>query len=453
MIQAGFRSVTLLLFVAAGFSVAAQETRGPSPSQIVPVRLAPADQSDAALRVIEAALNRAAEAQPGAVFPLHWAAIQNHVRVITRLVERGMDVDMRDAEGRTPLMIAAAFGNSDAAETLLALGADPQAKDRDFGDAPIHFAARTGHTALVRLLLEHGVESELPAGPDGVTPLHYAAMFGHRKTIEFLVTSGVNPDVADLNGVMPQQYASRRRRPEIAAFLRGLGAREDTLFDAVNADDVARAHALIAEGADVNEAGLYGTALHLAAAKGHIWLMRTLIDAGADLEARGEPASAHPLHAAIFNNQIEAANLLIARGAGLDARDDWGRTPLGIAATFGSVAAAQTLLAAGADPLAQNEVYGETPIHVAASAGHIALVQLFLDRGIDVNVRSGRDGEAPLHYAVHWARLPMIEFLAARGADLNLPDEHGDTPLIYAGITCDLGTAARDLLLELGALQ
>jgi uncharacterized protein len=55
---------------------------------------------------------------------------------------------------------------------------------------------------------------------------------------------------------------------------------------------------LLAGGADVNEKDLFGTPLHLAAAKGELAIAVILIDRGADLEATGEPEGAHPLHTA-----------------------------------------------------------------------------------------------------------------------------------------------------------
>lgn len=458
MKRPNFRGATLALFLGLSSPASPADMRDAPPDAstgipVVAMRFAlPEVPTGLSAGAMEAALDGAAEAESGALYPLHWAAIQNQVVVVTRLVQRGMQVDMRDAGGRTPLMAAASFGNEAVADALIALGADMRAGDRRSGDTPLHYAARAGQAEIVRLLLSRGIESDLREGSRGATALHYAAMFGHRTTIELLVTSGVDPDIADNNGLMPQQYASLRRRPEIVDFLRGLGAREDNLHDAVNTNDVARVSGLIADGADVNRQGLDGTPLHLAAAKGHIWILRTLIDAGADLEAEGEPARSHPMHAAAFNGQAEAVRLLIARGAKLEARDDWGKTPLLVAAVLGNLSVAETLLAGGADPFAREDIYGDTSLHLAASGGHVALAKLFLDRGIDVNVRSGHDGEAPLHYAAQWAQLPMIQFLAASGADLNLPDGRGATPLIYASLkktNLDSSSAAK-LLRELG---
>ena len=49
------------------------------------------------------------------VDPLHWAAINDQPETIARVIESGVPVDLRDGQGRTALMVAAAFGNATAA--------------------------------------------------------------------------------------------------------------------------------------------------------------------------------------------------------------------------------------------------------------------------------------------------------------------------------------------------
>ena len=54
-----------------------------------------------------------------AMFPLHWASTEGHLRVMRELVHRGADVDARDAQGCTALLIAAQYGQADAAAYLI----------------------------------------------------------------------------------------------------------------------------------------------------------------------------------------------------------------------------------------------------------------------------------------------------------------------------------------------
>lgn len=51
-----------------------------------------------------------------------------------------MDIDARDAEGRTPLQWAAEFQQTETAAMVMAAGANVNAKDEDDG-TPLHVAA------------------------------------------------------------------------------------------------------------------------------------------------------------------------------------------------------------------------------------------------------------------------------------------------------------------------
>jgi len=306
------------------------------------------------------------EAMPKPVQPLHWAAVTDQADLVETLLDRGAKVDARDAEGRTPLMVAAAFNSRAVANVLLARGADPLAKDTVDGNTPLDFSAMAGHADFARLLLAHGATIDGRANRNGETPLHYAAYYGRRKVIDLLVESGADINAADYSGVRPLQYARRRLQALAVELLLDLGARPDNLHDAVNAGDVARIQALIAGGADVNADDLSGTPLHLAVSTGQTWIAGMLIGAGAEIEAEGEPLSSHPLHLAAVGNHREAARLLIDRGAEVDSRDAQGRTPLAVAATYGNVDVAEELILKAADTMAEDNVYSDTPLHCAA---------------------------------------------------------------------------------------
>src|SRR5690242_1534729 len=96
----------------------------------------------------------------------------------------------------------------------------------------------------------------------------------------------------------------------IAAVATGAPAAASELSDPVRADDLAKVNALIAAGADVKKGDTFGTPLHTAVARGNVDIIKALLDAGANIEAKGVGA-ARPLHFAALSNQPAAAALLI----------------------------------------------------------------------------------------------------------------------------------------------
>jgi ankyrin repeat protein len=67
---------------------------------------------------------------------------------------------------------------------LMAMGADKNAKNAN-GETPLHIAADHGHVETVTALVMHGADKEA-TDANGDTPLHYAASNGHEETVETL---------------------------------------------------------------------------------------------------------------------------------------------------------------------------------------------------------------------------------------------------------------------------
>nr|KAK5433513.1 hypothetical protein LTR18_010756 [Exophiala xenobiotica] len=83
---------------------------------------------------------------------LHDAASDCNVDAVRLLLKNGAYIDVRDKEGRTPLLYAAICGAADTASLLLHHGADPNACDKH-GDSALYFACKNDHTGVVTVLL------------------------------------------------------------------------------------------------------------------------------------------------------------------------------------------------------------------------------------------------------------------------------------------------------------
>lgn len=161
---------------------------------------------------------------------------------------------------------------------------------------------------------------------------------------------------------------------------------EASIIEAARQGDAEAVRALIETGADVNMAGGDGmTALHWAAANGHVRVVEFLIAASADVAAKTRIGSYGPLH-------------------------------LGSRGGHGVVVA--TLLDAGAEVDAVTTNSGVTALHLAAAAldGEQAVAAL-LDHGADANAREGAAGQTPLMFAAGANRAATVQELLRRGAD------------------------------------
>jgi ankyrin repeat protein len=144
------------------------------------------------------------------------------------------------------------------------------------------------------------------------------------------------------------------------------------LNEATKAGDVVKIRQLLEQGADINaKSGVFEwTPLHIAIALGKPYIMKLLIEKGADLEARDRDQRT-PLQIAALSGFIEnakiytnIAKLLIEKGADVNARDTSQSTPLHFAAFRGNVYLAELLIKKGADINATDK-NGMTPAKVA----------------------------------------------------------------------------------------
>lgn len=147
-------------------------------------------------------------------------------------------------------------------------------------------------------------------------------------------------------------------------------------------------------------------------------LVQSLIDAKADVNAiQSDGMTA--LHWAALKNDLEMVRMLLAAGANVKAETRVGAiTPLFLAATNGNGRMIESMLKAGADPNSTNSL-GTTALMKAAAAGDSDAVKILLEHGADVNKAESARGQTALMFAASMNRAEAIRLLAAHGANFN----------------------------------
>src|SRR2546427_4281858 len=114
-------------------------------------------------------------------------------------------------------------------------------------------------------------------------------------------------------------------------------------------------------------------------------LIRTLLDAGADVNA-AQADGMTALHWAVYNDDADTARLLMRSGANVNAANRYGVPPLSLACTNGNADLVKFLLDAGADANASLQG-GETVLMTAARSGNLETAKALPAPGRHPNAR------------------------------------------------------------------
>jgi len=295
---------------------------------------------------------------------LYAAIRRNDFSEVSRILATDVSIDVTDRFGESPLMYAALHAGPEIVKGLLDYGADPN-EANDAGATALIRA--TANRASVRILIGAGARVDARSAMGRTALLIAARRPGSRPVVRDLIGSGANPNAKDVRGVTPLMEAARTGDIDAIGELIKAGARineqrtngRTALMAAVRSRRQEAVWFLVDRGADVNVQALEGvssnskdTALTMAAARGVPGIVRALIGANADLEARNAMGYTALMQAAC-SDYVDAAIV-------------------------------RALLVAGADTLPTG-VDGETALTLARKRGDTEIVELLLeaDKGVE----------------------------------------------------------------------
>jgi len=182
------------------------------------------------------------------------------------------------------------------------------------------------------------------------------------------------------------------------------------LYEAFRARDRERANAVVAADPTI--------AIFAAALFGDADQIEKLLAANRSLVSAVSPDGWLPLHLAAHFGHTDAASSLLNRGAQVNARSTNAlrNTPLHAAAAGRAQAVAKLLVDAGANVNGRQNG-GWTPLHSAAQNSDIEFARLLTEAGADVNALADNQ-QRPLDLALTMGHQAMVDFLESHGASL-----------------------------------
>lgn len=327
---------------------------------------------------------------------MHYAAYGGNIEGLRMTVGGGVNPNVRNHEGITPLHAAAVFSSVAVLEEIVSLGGDIQALD-SVGMGALHYAAAYGDRARLAWLYER-LPAQNSAARNGYTPLDIARNAKNAEAVAYLQSVGGRYSAYRYEEML---HALQDRDHEALRKILADGAdanrkvKDFPLIIAIAQDDNIAADQLIAAGARVDVESEKGTpALDFAILKGNPMIAASLVKAGTPVNVRhlGECLD-QIAKGGNVTNWIDLAEAMLGKIADLDAPCGKLKAPV---------------------------------LHQAAYLGQEGLVQASLKAGANVNAPDP-EGWTALHWAVmkrdllrlHLEKLRIAQALIAAGASVN----------------------------------
>jgi ankyrin repeat protein len=324
---------------------------------------------------------------------LHIASLCNQVEIVRFLLERGADLNSRNAND----------------------------------DTAFHFAARSGNVDIMKLLIDKGISANLTNTPAN-TPLQLSPASSNLVATRVFVKIEAALNKTNKSGLSPLMMAAYNGKLEAVRYLIERGAdinlctntNKSALLLAVEGKQFHMVRLLLENGADVNVGNVPWDMRPLVRAilMQNFPVVKHLVESGADFNLCTTDGRRSALHAAAFVGNLEITDYLIDAGADLNWRDFNGFTPLIIAISNGKTKLALHLVEKGADANIQ-DFKKRTPLYHAVRRNNLKCTKHLVQFAADVNLRRHRTVTA-IEMAIKLERTQIVKYLVGTVADVNL---------------------------------
>eukprot|EP00912_Choanoflagellata_sp_UC4_P001364 UC4_evm1s845 len=377
---------------------------------------------------------------------LFGACLSGRDETVRLLIDMGLDVDVGDGEGNTPLNIASLKGHNTIIRNLLKGGANIS-RCNSLGESSLHLACKMGRADAVSILLNEKECLDMinTQTSQGWTPLHFGVASGCTAVVEALMRSGANACVANNDGHTPIVIAREHQYYHVVSLMVNFMQEHSISFRlAAKNGDLEAIKALMQEkkdSIDVNEADQDGkTALFLASRKGHFDVILYLLNSCGASHTIKDRYDWSPLHAACAlpsdSDGLKIVNRLLQAGANPCLLGKRGESTLHIAARVGNTDIVKHLLSKTTVSVNSLDFgFGFSPLQVAAKNGHVgtcSILLAFSSANVDQKDKMGRTA---LMLASSNGALDAVKVLTGLGvADCSLRDNCGNDAIAHAKV-------------------
>ncbi len=351
------------------------------------------------------------------------------------LLQQKVNVNAPQPDGTTAIAWAVRAGDPDMVDRLIRAGADVKTANR-YGVTPLSLACVNGDATMIGKLLKAGADPNAPAA-ENETPLMTVARTGSVPAAKMLLANGAKVDARETwHGETALMWAAAQKHPEMVRTLIEAGADVNAVSTIVKWERQVTA--------EPREKWLPAggfTALMFSAREGCVECAKLLVDAGASVN-QADPDGITPTLNAIINGHYDVAAFLLDKGANPNLTDKTGRAALYAAVDMHTMPASNR----------------PSPDDSDNQVGSLDLIKLLLAHGADVNAQlktqqpyrtkldRGDDtmlttGTTPMLRAAKAGDTAVIALLLAKGANPKLSTRNRVNPLMAAA---GVGTKEED---------
>ncbi|MFZ0564738.1 MAG: ankyrin repeat domain-containing protein [Chlamydiales bacterium] len=265
------------------------------------------------------------------------------------------------------------------------------------GLTPLHWAIKNNHPELIKALINRDADLTIKDYHEQQSPLHFAVLQEQKETIDALLKS------RNLYGFKKVDIDDRDFKGDTALHLAAEKGKVDIL------------KALLLHKPDINAKNNSGeTPLLVAIRKGNSEVVKILLNHKANISAADKHGET-PFTEFIKRKEEKIIEDLLENINVNQVKDESGRTLLHQAAQLGNLKT-MSLLIQNKSKLNITDNKNQTPLFVAIDNNKLEAVDLLIRHGVSVNA-TNQDRETPLHRAIELKNAPLIELLIQRGAN------------------------------------